>query len=363
MSLLHARTLGVTLLLFVLSPAGKAQKPSVVQLVPPPTWRLVTSGPLSVATVARFGGDPAVEREYGVKKLELRHYQQGARHAEVLIEEASDPTSAYGLLTFYRTKDSIALKGLDMAFVGPSNAIMARGQTFIRVYPSEGSKLSQEDFRSILVVLGGARLSRDEAEAYPAPLPSAGLVPGTEKYLLGMEAARRILPNFRTDLLGFSQGAEVRVGVYNVQSNDSTVLIVSYPTPQMARVRFGAMSDLLEINQDKAPGGVFGKRSGSFVFLVLSHNSGVAEELLKRFRTSSSVSWNEPAPQPERFALDLARLILSIVVLVLGIAAAAVIGGVLVALSRRVARRFFPNSGWANPDREKVIRLHLDDLS
>jgi energy-converting hydrogenase Eha subunit A len=351
--------LGMALLVLAWSPLGRAQDRVVIPLLTTSDWRLVKTESLDLAGVTGFGVDPAIEREYGVKKSELRHYQLGTRKAEALLEEGPDPTASYGLLTFYRTEELTPEKGLDMAFIGPSAALMARGRVCIRVRPAAGSALTRNELRALLIAIGGTRLSREESAYFPPPLPATGLIPHSEKYLLGLETARRVLPSFRTDLIGFTQGAEARVGTYTTGGGNSTVLTVNYPTPQIARVRFGAMESLLGINQEKGSGSIYGKRSGSYVFLVLNSSGSDAGKLLKEFQVASDVSWNEPAPQAERFAYDLAQLILSIIGLVLVIATVAVVVGVLVALSHRFAKRFFPESGWANPERDNVIRLNL----
>ena len=46
-------------------------------LMPAADWRQVDSQPLPASDVSKYGGDPAVEQEYGVKALELRTYQLG----------------------------------------------------------------------------------------------------------------------------------------------------------------------------------------------------------------------------------------------------------------------------------------------
>jgi hypothetical protein len=337
----------------------QAQDRVVVPLISATDWRLVKTELPDPSALTRFTSDPAVDREYGVQKLVLRHYQLGARRTEALLKEAADPTAAYGLLTYYRTEDLTPEKGLDGAFIGPSSALMARGRVCIHIRSADGSELSRTELRSLLIAIGGAQLSREEAEFFPAPLPAAGLIPHTEKYLLGLETARRVLPNFRTDMIGFTQGAEARVGTYSTTMGDSTVLAVNYPTPQIARIRYGAMESLLRINMGDGPGAIYGKRGGSYVFLVLNSTSGEAEKLLKQFQVTSDVSWNERTPEPERFAMDLAKMILSIIALVIVIATIAVVTGVLMVLSRRIARRFFPGSEWANPERDRVIRLGL----
>lgn len=317
-----SRTLQLGLVLVVLGsvPVGRAQDKVVIPLIPTTDWRLVRTESPDIAALTAFNTDQAVDREYGVQKLELRHYQLGTRRAEALLEEASDPTAAYGLLTYYRTEDLTPEKGLDWAFIGASSALLARGRVCIRARSAEGSDLTRNELRALLIAIGGARLSREEAGYFPAPLPAAGLIPHTEKHLLGLEAARRVLPNFRTGLIGFTQGAEARVATYSTGAGSSTVLAVNYPTPQIARIRYGAMESLLRINLGTEPGAIYGKRGGSFVFLVLNSSSSEAEELLKRFQVTSDVSWNERTPEAERFAADLARLILSIIVLAFVIA-------------------------------------------
>ena len=83
--------------------------------------------------------------------------------------------------------------------------------------------------------------------------PHQGLIAGSEKYLVGEEAARHVLPSFRTDLIGFSQGAEVQTGTYSTGNGRASLVAVAYPTPQIARARFGEMEKLLTLNQDRGP--------------------------------------------------------------------------------------------------------------
>jgi hypothetical protein len=342
-----------------LAGAARTQDTVVMPLIPASDWRELRKDLRNLGPVEGFNLDPAVEREYGVQKLEVRQYQLGQRRADVLVELASDPTAAYGLMTYYRHEALTPEKGLELAFIGPSSAVMARGRTFVRAQAQSGSEVGRQEFAGLLIAIGGTRPSRREMENFPAPLPPAGLLPHSEKYLLGLETARRVLPGFRTDLIGFSQGAEARVANYSTSSGAATLLQIHYPTPQIARTRFGAMESLMSVNHDRAEASIWGKRSGSYVFLALTAKRNTADELLRQFEVTSAISWNEPAPEPERFVIDLVRMILAILLLVSLIVAFAVIAGVGVVLSRRLARRFFPDWEWADPDREKLIRLNL----
>ncbi len=340
--------------------AGWSQEHTVIPLVPAANWHLVSAQPLTLDAVRDFGGDPTIDREYGVKTVVLRKYHLGEKHATVLLEEAMDPSAAFGLFTYYRSDAMEPAKEMQFTLIGHSGAMMVRGPYFIRAWGDPEARLPESDLRALLIFIGGTRPTRDDAAALPNPLPPGGLVPGSEKYLLGLDTARRILPNFRTDLIGFNQGAEVLVGTYALGQARSTVVAINYPTPQIARVRYGAMESFLGINQDRGHDTVYGRRNGSFVILVLdAGNSKAARGLIDQFQVASNVSWNEPAPKHETFVLQVVQLVLANLLLSFIIAGFAVGGGVLIFLGRRAATRFFPQWTWADTEHETIIRLNI----
>ena len=250
-------------------PLSCAQNVSIIPLVPAGNWQLAATHNLGVDEIKNYGGDPAVEREFGVKSLEVRTYGLDRIPAEVVLESAADVSSAYGLFTYYQNESMHPEKAIQLAMTGPEVSLMARGRTFMRFFRPKDSRLSEDEFRGLLILVGGTRPASYSLANLPPPLPFSGLIPGSEKYIIGPEVARRVLPNFRTDLLGFNQGAEIQVGEYLVGSSQSTMMEVSYPTPQIARLRFGAMSDLLGLNQDRGANTLYARREGSFIFLAL----------------------------------------------------------------------------------------------
>jgi len=341
-----------------------AQKSSVIPLVtlnPTKTWRLVRSQAFQVEAIQQWGGEPSVEREYGVKSLERQTYQSEDKVVDMFVEEASDVSSAYGLFTFYQTQATAPEPDLQLALSSPTLTYMARGPYFIRIprLPTAGPQLSNSEFHAFLIFVAGARPSPEARASVPAALPAQGLVPGSEKYLLGPEAARRALPSFRIDLLGFSQGAEVQTADYLTGNEHAKVIAVSYPTPQIARIRFGAMEHFLGINQDHGEGSLYGKRQGSFVFLVEARAAAAATRLMDQFKVSRSVSWDEKYPGSESVWVQLAKLVLANLALVGVLVCLAILGGGLIFISRRLAARWFPDWIWGHPEEDRFIRLKL----
>jgi hypothetical protein len=336
------------------------EKPFIMPLVPAANWRQVDSQPLPLSAVSKYGGDPAVEQEYGVKAPELRTYQMGKTRTQVVVEHTSDATSAYGLLTFYQTSAMTPEKGLQLAVSDARQTLMARGDNFIRFLQGQDSPPSASDFQALLVFVGGSNPSANAIRDLPHPMPQRGLVPGSEKYLVGLEAAKRVLPSFRTDLIGFDQSAEVQLGQYQVGKGTSTLVSISYPTPQIARLRFGALTSFLDLNRDHGEDSIYGRRDSSYVFLVLNAgNARTAHTLMDQFQVTQGVSWDQRYVTERSFTLELVHMILAILLLTVIIIGATIVAGVLFFLSRRFAAKFFPNSQWGHTDEDQLIRLNL----
>ena len=337
------------------------ERPFAMPLIPAADWRQADSQTLPLAAVSQYGGIPAVEQEYGVKALELRAYQLGKTRTQVVVEATPDPTSAYGLLTFYATPKMTPEKDIQLTVGDASETIMARGGKFIRFLRSKDSSTSKSDFEALLIFVGGTKPSATAINGLPSPMPSQGLVPGSEKYLLGLEAAKRVLPSFRTDLIGFNQGAEVQLGQYVTGKGTSTLVSISYPTPQIARLRFGSLTDFLRLNQDRGEESVYGSRHGSYVFLALNAgNAAAASALMNQFQVIEGVSWDQKYTSERSFTMQLVHMILAILLLTAILIGACVAAGILFYLSRRFAAKFFPESQWGHSDEDQLIRLNLN---
>jgi hypothetical protein len=141
------------------------------------------------------------------------------------------------------------------------------------------------------------------------------------------------------------------------------VLAITYPTPQIARARFETMQKLLGIDNPQGPGKVFGKRSGSFVILVLDASSRIiAGNVLKQFTTTQDVTWNRPYPGDESMVIQVVRLVLANLFLTAILSSFGIFGGLVFFGSKWVARKWFPDSTWGQPDDSTIIRLNLDKV-
>jgi hypothetical protein len=353
----------VALTLVLAPPLVVAQEHSVVPLIPAANWRLVGSQKVELDAISKWGGDPAIELEYGVKSLTERTYQLDSHRAEAILEETPDASSAYGLLTFYQNETMSPDKSMGLTVLGPRGALLARGRVFIRVARPDEYPLSDSDFHALLIFIGGIRSASETTVGLPAPLPAVGRVPCSEKYLLGPAAARRILPSFPAELIGFEQGAEVQTASYLTGPGASPrefLLLFSYPNPQIARERFGSMESSFRLNQNHAGEASYGTRQGALILVVLNSPSrAAANGLLSEFKVSQQVSWDQRYPDQEPVVVQMAKLVLGNMLLVLILVIFAVVGGVLVFVFKRLTAKWFPKASWANREDGQIIILSL----
>ena len=342
----------------VLSPAlPGAQRTTIVNLASLPEWQVRESENVSLNDVRQWGVQPLVDREYGVTKAEIRTYGKGNQTLQAMVETTPDPSSAYGLLTFYQNglmKPGTAMK---LAVIGSEQALMARGAFFVRV--KRPAKMSEENFRSALVAIGGAAPSSNSLALLPPSLPAPGIITGSHKYVLGPVAMQRAVPSIPPDLVGFHMGAELQTADYQLNGMPVTLVFISYPTSSIARARFAAFQEKLGVNLKSGTGAIFGKRERSYVLLVQdAQTKEVAQRLMSRLSFEEQVSWDQ-RPPGKPVTVQMFELIIGNIILVLLLVGLAVLSGFLLFASRRLAARWFPHSDWARGYEDSIIRLNL----
>ncbi|HUI40630.1 MAG TPA: DUF6599 family protein, partial [Terriglobia bacterium] len=276
------------------------EKRPVVTLVPAPDWLLTSSQAADAGALRAWGGDAAIEQEYRVTAYTERSYRLEDHTAQALLEQAPDASSAYGLLTFYRTENMKALDGVPESVMGAGKALLARGPVFIRVSVNRPDAMPESDWRKLLAAVGGPPPSPRALELLPQALPARGRVRGSEKYLLGPVAAHRVLPAFPPNLLGFDKGAEVQTARYTAgRAGTLTLGAIDYPTPQIARAAFESINGALA----KYPAGreppFECRRQDAYVLVVLNAPSrAAAAHFLDGFKVAKEFNEDQASSGP-----------------------------------------------------------------
>ena|SRR5271165_6483449 len=180
-----------------------------------------------------------------------------------------------------------------------------------------------------------------------AYMPPKGRVVGSERYALGPIGLKQFAPRIPAAAAAFEFGTEVATAKYRTPKGEETLVLFSFPMPQVAR------KQLLELQ--KLPGAVV-KRSGSLLAAVLNPPDPVtAESLLTQINYQAQVSWDEQPP-PKVTAQSLASMVLTIFKLAGALILFCLFAGLAFAGLKLARQRL----GYQNADGTMIV-LHLVD--
>jgi hypothetical protein len=197
----------------------------------------------------------------------------------------------------------------------------------------------------------------------PAYLPDRGRLLGTERYALGPAAFRVAATELDrrdyvalVDEIGFRSGAEAMFARYQSGKDAAVVLLIEYPTPQLAEQHLRHLELALPASAKQA--GTTIERKASLLSLVLEPSSAAYGESLRSLvNYETQVTWNEPTHTvtDPPWATVLGKIFIftglfMVVALVLGVA----FGGI-----RVLTKIFFPGKVFDRADQMDVLQLGL----
>ncbi len=194
-----------------------------------------------------------------------------------------DTTGAMAAFQWLRPADAKPLKLGDMAAESSKGLLVSYGNY---VLSFEGYKPMPDE---LMPVFG----SWHNVDGTPLPtwigfFPTQGLLPNTERYILGPASLAKFEPEISPSVAGFHLGTEAQYGIFRGSKGNMALAVFNYPTPQIAMQKLGDF--------EKLPGAVV-KRTGPLVAVLLSPpDADAAERLLAQVRYDVQVTLNERVP-------------------------------------------------------------------
>jgi len=404
------------------SPAGIAQQPShrgTVLVAPPsdkPSGRVTSvieqpSPRSSLLLPQNFSGwqkkafsvstDPAQAdaansgalREFGFTLAESATYIRNGRKLQIKAARFSDDAGAFGAFSFYRQPEMQADQLGDGAVSDNDHIIFVRGRLLVQAAFERPSAMSAAALRSLASELPGRPQS---SLSNPQPLlldylPSQGLEPNSARYILGPQAyaASALQSPLPASVVDFTRSPQIATARYTTPEGEAGVLVIEYPTPQIALERVRAIRDFLQ-HPASAPGSANGsranaarsenpapadisspltlaagddgeitlKRTGPLVSVIFGAISGrEAKEWAASINYDAQVTWDEPTkvrPQDNIGNLIVGIFLLIGLLIAVFLLLVVFFGGLAVIL-----RRFFPNYNFRGQDDMEIIKLNL----
>ncbi len=327
-------------------------------------WQMAGSAQASKDPRAADPVNAAVLKEYGFTDFESATYTRGdGRKLALKAARFQDASGAYGAFTYYKLPQMLVEKIGDQAASLNERVLFYRGNVLVDAVFDKLNVMSAAELRELVGELPALGGNSAKLPGLPAYLPKTGYVKNTAKYVVGPVTLRKLEAPIPAELIDFSAGAEVVLGTYQTSTGDATLLLINYPTNQIA-------ADHLQKLESAPQGGsspgiaahnpFFDKRTGPIVVIATgSLSQSEAKSLLAAVNYDADVTWNENTYLTKKD--NLANLLVNIIILCGLLILFAAVAGVAFGGIRVFIRRILPERVFDEPERGDFISLHLED--
>jgi hypothetical protein len=334
-------------------------------------WQMQGNPQTSTDPAAADSTNARVLQEYRFSDLASATYRRDdGRTLKIRAARFADASGAFGAYTFYlqpdMTKEQIGDQGSSLG----DRVLFYRGHVLVDAHFSAETPMSGAELRELAGMLPKPSGNAGNLPSFIQFFPVRDYVTNTQKYMMGPAALNSIAPPVPADLVDFGASAEASMARYNTPSGEATLMLISYPTPQLAAEhlrRIEAAHQLATrptsgISEVAGSGTFFDKRTGPIVAIASGGISDSdARNLLGRVNYEANVTWNTPSDNSE--VRQLYSLILNIVVLCGILAGLAIVAGVAFGGVRILVKRFYPDKVFDRPEHMEFISLHLTERS
>lgn len=306
------------------------------------------------------GQGPAFSQEVGQRDFRRCEFTSGKQSAAIWAARYRDPSSAYEIYT------SLLRPNMQPSTVGRFTAVDDKGLVMlvgdIVVGVDQPRNVSTKDLQELTAIVA-ARSDKTPVPPIRAYLPEEDLVNATQRYALGPSAFRAAAESVGkpeiaalTDAAGFAQGAEAMLAQYRKGRDSGVLLLLDYPTPQLAELHMRHLETAVAEAAKQA--GTKIERRGSLLSMVIAPSSPVyADSLRNAVKYETQVTWNEAsqtATDPP-WAVVLYRIFVGTgVFMVLAVAFGVAFGGF-----RIFIKRMLPGKVFDRPEQMEVLQLGL----
>ena len=365
-----SRSLIAVWLLSVAAAARPAEPPSVPIL--PKEF-----GGWQIKSEARASKDPGVAdpvnamvlKEYGFTDFESGNYiRDDGRKLGLRAARFQDASGAYGAFTFYKQPEMLNEKIGDQASSLNTRILFYRGNVLVDAVFDQLSVMSAAELRELAADLPLPAQGARSLPSLPTYLPKQSYVKNSAKYVMGPVTLDKLDSPLPATLVGFGAGAEAVLGRYNASGGEASLMLISYPTPQIAAERMRAIEAAYRQDTPQQPGTptlvdkgpIFDKRTGPIVVVAsgpLSQSEG--KSLLAAVNYDANVTWNENTSFTKKD--NLANLLVNIIILCAILIGFALVVGLAFGGVRVLFQRLFPQRALRHQQDVEFISLHMSE--
>ena len=316
-------------------------------------------------------------KEYGFQRLEKASYSRDdGRSLVIKAAVFGDASGAYGAFTYYNSAEMAEETiGRQAAFLN-NRVLFCQGNVLVDAVFDRMSVMSASQLRQLAGLLPQAEGNKGNPPSLPTYLPKSAFQrnfeKNTTKYILGPVTLDRVGAPLPASMVDFKSGAEVVIGKYAASAGDATLMLVEYPTPQIASERLRQIDASHVDPSHPVPqqqpgvttildvGPFFDTRTGPIIVIAAGPLSkSEARSLMSSISYEADVTWNENTYVSKKD--NLANFLFNAIVLCGIVVGLALVAGVAFGGLRILIKRLFPDSVFDRPEVVEFISLHLED--
>jgi hypothetical protein len=282
---------------------------------------------------------------YGFSGATVQDWTGSNGQVRLTLFEMLDASAAYGLFTLDRNIDQAGFARVPFGTEGFRIANRTEFWQSKYVVKLEGNSTETDEMARTISenIFGSSR-----KPPVSTHLPPASLVQGSDKYIVDASGVDRKL-NLDPQTLGFDNSVEVATADYRIGSNVAHLVLLMYPTQQIAKKYEESWATAAPID------GAFRKRVGALLAIVRgSRDPAVAKAILDGVNYETQVTWDQPRPD-----ISIRQVILTIftfigIALLFTVVVGLSFGGVRVFVKAR-----YPDRVFDRPQDMEIIQLKL----
>jgi len=314
------------------------------------------SNPAVISQSRQFDSANApVLNEYGFGKGETATYARpDGRKLTIKAAEFKDATGAYGAFTFYRGPEMKVERIGTKAASANERILFFRSNVVVDAAFDRITGMSAAELRELAGMLPEAKGTAENLPNLPEYLPKKDAEENSAKYILGPVALAADKTPLPADSVGFNFEPEILAQSYTTSDGPLILMLIQYPTPQIATERLRAFQ---AANTSNA---LAMRRTGPILVIESGNvSSDEARTLLNSVNYEAEVTWNEATSVSKKD--NIGNLLLAIfaligILLLIGLVFGVFLGGI-----RVLASKYMPGTVLDLPENAEILQLHLDD--
>lgn len=331
-------------------------------------WQMSGATRASNDPSAADPANPSLLKEYGFTDLASATYiANDGRKLTIKAARFADATGAYGAFTYYRLPQMITEQIGNYGASLNERVLFFHGNILVDAVFDKLTVMSAAELRELASLLPLASGGNRNLPALAGYLPTQARISNSIKYVVGPIGLTKINAPLPPELVDFNAGAEVAQANYQTSSGIATLMVISYPTPQIAAQNLqhvdAAHQPDAQPPSSSSPTGAnlfFDKRTGPILVIAAGQLSpSEAKSFLRSVNYEADVTWNQNTYASKKD--NIANLIVNVIVLCGIIGGLAIVAGIAFGGLRVLIRNLLPEQVQRQREEMEFISLHLSD--